>query len=39
MIVRPETPSDYEAIGELLTSAFGGEDESQLVLSELRARG
>jgi putative acetyltransferase len=36
MIVRPETPSDYEAIGELLTSAFGGADESQLVRS-LRA--
>ncbi|MHC5034772.1 MAG: GNAT family N-acetyltransferase [Planctomycetota bacterium] len=36
MIVRPETPADYEAIGELLTSAFGGADESQLVRS-LRA--
>jgi len=31
MIVRPETPSDYEAIDELLRSAFGGADESQLV--------
>jgi len=31
MIVRPETPSDFEAIDELLTSAFGGADESQLV--------
>jgi putative acetyltransferase len=36
MIVRPETPSDYEAIGELLRSAFGGADESRLVRS-LRA--
>jgi putative acetyltransferase len=36
MIVRHETPGDYETIGELLTSAFGGEDESQLVRS-LRA--
>jgi len=36
MIVRPETPSDYEAIDELLRSAFGGADESQLVRS-LRA--
>lgn len=36
MIVRPETPGDYEAIGELLTSAFGRAVESQLVLS-LRA--
>jgi putative acetyltransferase len=31
MIVRPETPSDYEAIGELLESAFGGTQECQLV--------
>jgi putative acetyltransferase len=31
MIVRPETPSDFEAIDELLTSAFGQADESQLV--------
>ena len=31
MIVRPETPSDYEAIDELLRSAFGGAEESQLV--------
>jgi len=36
MIVRPETPSDYEAIDELLRSAFDGADESQLVRS-LRA--
>jgi len=36
MIVRPETPSDYEAIGELLRSAFGGAEESELVRS-LRA--
>jgi hypothetical protein len=38
MIVRPETPSDYEAIEGLLGSAFEGEDESQLVRS-LRASG
>jgi putative acetyltransferase len=31
MIVRPETPSDYEAIEELLRSAFGGVEEAQLV--------
>jgi putative acetyltransferase len=31
MIVRPETPSDYEAIDELLRSAFGGAKECQLV--------
>jgi putative acetyltransferase len=31
MIVRPETPSDYETIDELLRSAFGGADESELV--------
>ena len=31
MIVRPEIPSDFETIDELLTSAFGGADESQLV--------
>jgi putative acetyltransferase len=31
MIVRPETPSDYEAISELLTSAFGQATESRLV--------
>ncbi len=36
MIIRSETPGDYEAIGELLTSAFGRAVESQLVLS-LRA--
>jgi putative acetyltransferase len=36
MIVRPEIPSDYEAVEELLRSAFGGSDESQLVQS-LRA--
>ncbi len=43
MIVRPETPSDYEAIGELLRAAFRGVDyrdvgaeESELVRS-LRA--
>jgi len=36
VIVRPETPSDYEAIEELLRTAFGGEDEPQLVRS-LRA--
>jgi hypothetical protein len=38
MIVRPETPSDYEAIEGLLGSAFEGEDESHLVRS-LRASG
>ena len=31
MIVRPETASDYEAIGELLRSAFAGEVECRLV--------
>jgi putative acetyltransferase len=31
MILRPETPSDYEAIEELLRSAFGGAEEAQLV--------
>ena len=36
MIVRPESPSDYRAIDGLLRSAFGGEEESQLVRS-LRA--
>jgi putative acetyltransferase len=36
MIVRPESFSDYQAIDELLKSAFGGEEESQLVRS-LRA--
>jgi len=36
MIVRPETPSDYETIEELLRSAFGRSVESQLVRS-LRA--
>ena len=36
MIVRPETPGDYEAIGELLRSAFGRTVEPELVRS-LRA--
>jgi putative acetyltransferase len=31
MIVRPETPGDYEAIDDLLRSAFGQADESELV--------
>jgi putative acetyltransferase len=31
MIVRPETPGDYEAIDDLPRSAFGQADESKLV--------
>lgn len=31
MIVRPEEPRDHEAIGRLLTEAFGGPVEARLV--------
>ena len=31
MILRPEQPADHEAIGRLLTDAFGGPAEARLV--------
>ena len=31
MIVRPEVPDDHEAVGRVLTDAFGGPAEARLV--------
>ena len=31
MIIRPETPADHQAIRDVTTAAFGGDDEALLV--------